>query len=371
MAWRALLEGDRARRARALIRGAAEAISSWDGPLPFHLYGGHAGLALMHAELARAGEEGEPGTQVVRRLELALGGLEAGGPPPAGLFGGLAGVALALRHGGLGEEALLAQLELALAASLEAERWSGGFDLFDGLVGIGVYFAAAPDSPRAERALERVIALLEGMALPVDGGAAWPLPAEHSEGEPFRRGAAHGQAGALSLLARVDSPRAQALYARAAPWLEAHRDERCERAGWCSGELGVAGALLCARDAERALGLALGKEAALRPFGKLGLTDLALCHGLSGVAHLANRLWQATAEPAFEALARQGFDTLLGSLDPGTPASRWRVWQTQAGWSAGPGLLEGLAGVALALHSASSALEPRWDFPFLLGARVG
>jgi hypothetical protein len=157
------------------------------------------------------------------------------------------------------------------------------------------------------------------------------------------------------------------------------------RSAWCYGDPGVAMALLlAARDvgdlawATAATGLAL--RAAARPAGQAGVTDAGLCHGSAGLAHLFNRLYQLTAEQALADAARLWVERTLelcsasapGESAPGADAPRTaapgaaapgRVPLAVAAQPAygGSGLLEGAAGVALALAAAATTAEPVWD----------
>jgi hypothetical protein len=121
------------------------------------------------------------------------------------------------------------------------------------------------------------------------------------------------------------------------------------RSAWCYGDPGVAVALLlAARDvgepAWEAVATALAMGAANRPPDQSGVVDAGLCHGSAGLAHLFNRMYQMTSEPVLADAARFWVERTLEE-----PACK------------GPGLLEGAAGVALALEAASTTAEPVWD----------
>jgi lantibiotic biosynthesis protein len=208
---------------------------------------------------------------------------------------------------------------------------------------------------------------------------------------------AHGIAGVIPFLARVHrlglaQETVRPLLDGAVRWLLAHMIDTASgptvpyfvadgaepgpaRSAWCYGDPGVAAALLlAARDvgepawAAAATGLAV--RATARPPDQTGVVDAGLCHGSAGLAHLFNRMYQMTAEPALAdaalfwvertlqlcSAAAHGQDTTL--TDDARPA--WK----------GPGLLEGAAGVALAMEAASTTVEPVWD-QMLLVSTVG
>jgi hypothetical protein len=134
----------------------------------------------------------------------------------------------------------------------------------------------------------------------------------------------------------------------------------------------AAALLLAARDAGEpawaAAATGLAVRAAARPPDQTGVVDAGLCHGSAGLAHLFSRMYQMTAEPALADAARfwvvRTFE-LCSAMAPGrgvplTGAAR-PAWK-------GPGLLEGAAGVALALEAAGTTVEPFWDQMLLVSA---
>ncbi|MET8863866.1 lanthionine synthetase C family protein [Nonomuraea sp. NPDC004580] len=154
---------------------------------------------------------------------------------------------------------------------------------------------------------------------------------------------------------------------------------------YCYGAPGITSALL---DAAEALGDASvravaveGFEAALRLLEARPRTlGPGLCHGVGGVLLIcrafAVRTGSAAARAALECLVER----LLGGCDPGHPlivrdykpqvtgepgsplaASRGGAWIDQ------PGLLEGAAGVALALLSVTEPVPPRWADALMAG----
>jgi lantibiotic modifying enzyme len=99
-----------------------------------------------------------------------------------------------------------------------------------------------------------------------------------------------------------------------------------------------------------ATGLAL--RAAARPPDQAGVSDPGLCHGSAGLAHLFNRMYQVTAEPALAEAARFWGERTLELCATAAPDH--------------PGLLEGTAGIALALEALGTTAEPVWDQMLLI-----
>jgi hypothetical protein len=102
--------------------------------------------------------------------------------------------------------------------------------------------------------------------------------------------------------------------------------------------------------------------------------DAGLCHGAFGVAHLFNRIFQATGEERFAQAARLWIGEGLALRRRGLGVAGFSVWDvtTPGGptWTAESGFLTGAAGIGLALLAAASEVEPAWD-RLLLGENRG
>jgi hypothetical protein len=99
--------------------------------------------------------------------------------------------------------------------------------------------------------------------------------------------------------------------------------------------------------------------------------DASVCHGAAGLAHLYNRMYQATGEPVLRRAAVHWLGRTLefyataagagGSWVQGTTDPRVGPWT-------GLDIVSGAAGVALVLLAAATDLEPSWDRMFLMSA---
>jgi hypothetical protein len=405
--WRPLLSGELAGQARQVAGRLAAGLGRPGAAAPGHaaLSGGSAGLAVCHAVLARLDSDPQAAAQAFACLDDAAGWL-ASGHVPASLYAGFTGVAWAAEV----VDALLAAgtgdrnegIDAALAAILQ--RPLAGpvpYDLINGLTGLGVYALARWPRRAGAECLAAVIGQLGRQARRDSDGVYWRTPPALLLGPQRQRhpgggvdlGVAHGVAGVLPLLARAQAlgvarELAGPLLGGAVRWLLAHLAETESgqtvpgflaagtepgpaRSAWCYGDPGVAMALLlAARDAgeagwaEIATGLAV--RAAARPPEQTGVVDAGLCHGTAGLAHLFNRMHQLTGEAALARAAEQWIQRTL-SLCAAAEAGTAEPGPAQPPWN-GPGLLEGAAGVLLALLAASTAMEPVWDQMLLVSA---
>jgi hypothetical protein len=356
-------------------------------------------VALLHIERARTG---------IGRWETAHAWLAAATRTPvtaslgSGLYSRAPAVAFVLHAAGRPEYApALSTLDIHIAALTRRRveqahaRMDRGelpavreYDLISGLTGIGCYLLHRDPGGTAVRDVLCYLVRLTG-PLHVDGEnvPGWwtghgptDQPSPEFPGGHGNLGMAHGITGPLALLAQamrrgvVVSGHTEAIN-RICAWTDRWRHgestrtwwpswiTRAElsagrsaqrgpsRPSWCYGTPGVARAQQMAgqaigdverhRTAEAAL---LGCLTDQRQLSLL--TDTSLCHGWAGLLHT---VWRAAA------------DATTGDLTARLPDLRNRLCMAIPG--PGAGLLDGAAGVALALTSAGTDAPPvsEWD----------
>jgi class I lanthipeptide synthase len=369
---------------------------------------GGAGLALFFAALAEANPCSPAGETALRWLDRAIDEASTG-PFHPGFYEGSVGISWVLS---LLEGTLLrpddepSDVDVALAGLLEADGpWPLGHDLIRGLVGAGVYALGRLSQAGGPGLLAAVVKRLAGSAEAQRDGLTWwtaPDPtttvrtARYPHGH-YDLGLAHGQAGVVAVLAAAaaaGTTGALSLLHPALAWLRAQRlpvdagagfypaivgpgeEPAGGRLAWCYGDPSVAVALLAAGHATGDPGLvAEAVEVALsfqHRTAPTGLMDAGLCHGRSGLAHLFNRLAQATGDRRLFGAARSFLDATLEHRRPGTAVAGFPAYLPSAVTGGDPafvpraGLLEGAAGVALALLATATPIEPAWDGALLL-----
>ncbi len=322
----------------------------------------------------------------------------------AGLFGGAARIAFSVGHLSAGDDADLAYEMIERSLLRFVAEPTESYDLISGLVGIAVpvlqRIADGKPSASSEPLARGILDQLERLAHPMSTGLAWHtppalLPPWQRELAPdgyINLGLAHGIPGIVAILARylaagVDAGRTRVLLdgavaylrsvaqpragARYVAWLPPPRTSAPVRVAWCYGDLGVAVAMMSAatatgREDWRTEALALARGMAERSFESSLVGDAGLCHGAAGVAHLFNRLAQATGDTVLAAAADTWFGhTLAMRKDHETHEiggfPRATYGEGAVGFAPAADLLNGAAGVALALHAAISPIEPAWD----------
>ena len=397
-AWRSLLDGESRDRALEIIDAITRATSTIEPPTnvaSISLVGGLTGVGVFHHHVGHP----SPALEVVSDAisEIPLNG---------SLWRGFTGVAWLVEHAAqsAAEDATddaNEAIDEALLEFLAGE--SPGFDLLDGLTGIGVYALERLPRPGAVTMLEMVVAKLRASVVSRDGGLTWfvrpemlppQIRALHPKGM-VQLGVAHGINGVIGFLghtcrAGVAFDAARALLLDVVPWMlaqalpepspsrfpfqiEEGEPSRPAHAAWCMGDPGIAITLLAAargidEPSWEAAAIEIACKAARRSVEDAGVRDAGLCHGAAGLGHLFNRMHQATHNETLGIAARVWLERTIAMRQPTRAVAGFPVHDPDHGdpWVADPGLLYGAAGVGLALAAAVSEIEPTWDRLFLM-----
>ncbi|MEU3756878.1 lanthionine synthetase C family protein [Streptomyces olivoreticuli] len=400
--WTAVLRGATADAAL----GLATALAGRPRPVPRRvrpdLAAGGPGLALAYHQLDRCLPGRGWGAMADGYLAAAVRGAERKGPAFPGLHGGLGGIAFAARSLAppgadplpVTHDAVLSSTSLRIKALGDTPHGVPvrTFDLISGLTGTGAYLLCRHHEPASRAALHAVLAGLVALSGERDGTPHCWTPAEHIDDPATRTlfpsgvlnlGMAHGISGPLALLstaasAGVTVPGQREAVERLAARLVSGRtddewgphwpgrvgpDGRPAAEGrapatWCYGGPGIARALWLAGTALQDAWLcdlavralrAVHRRLAARPDteGAVGL-----CHGTAGLLHITARFVRDTEDAELRRAAAGPAGLLLGCRAV-LPA-------------AGPGFLDGAAGVVLALLAAATDAEPVWDRALLL-----
>jgi hypothetical protein len=396
--------------AALLLERCTEALATM--PLAPDLYGGFSGVAwtaehLYGPRFAAAAEEGwsvaapaptSPGTETPRTPET---------PQTPEIPEDDA-------------EDPLAEIDAALLRYLDRSPWTADYDLIRGLAGYGVYALERLPRPSAVACLTKIVDRLAETAEHGPQGTTWHtapelLPDWQRAIFPrgyYNLGVAHGVPAVVTMLCAVAAAagrmgaagdpaaadlaeRARSLGEGSLRWLLAQQlppgnasrfgatfspenPPQRSRLAWCYGDPGIAAALLVTARARgdaalEQLAIELALEAGNRPAETAGVRDAGLCHGSAGLAHLFNRMYQETGEPRLAAVSRRWFERALDFRQPGQGLAGYRAFQVAddavtESWRAEPGLLEGVAGIGLALLGGLGEFEPSWDRILMLSA---
>ncbi len=370
------------------------------GCLSPHLAAGTAGLALFFAYLHAADGSDTAADRVIEMLDLS-GSALARGPMLPALYSGFTGVGWVVTHltrelfEGDGDLAL--EVDEALRELLSDITEPPPFELVTGLAGFGSYLVERLPHRGAAELLVRVVDIFDASR---DATGTWftnPdwLPGWQRDLTPqgyHNAGVAHGIPGVIGFLASAQragfsDPRLPRLAGDAVQWLLGQKggwstsifpahippgaEPRPTRTAWCYGDLGVATVLLSAGRAFahpewEAEAIAIARIAARRTVEETRASDVCLCHGTAGIAHLFNRIYQATGEIELRRAALAWYRNTLNMRRPGQGMAGFLTWvetglPDEGAWKSEAGFLCGIAGVGLALLAAVSDVEPAWD----------
>jgi len=395
-AWAPILTGEAKAEALSAVDDIAVALQS-SVTDQSSLSGGNAGIALFFGFLSEVREQAKEETLDIacRFLRLAFDTTRDSVTSPS-LYGGFTGIGWAaerFRPLVSFDEDVNSDVDAALGRYLAERQPRCGYELLNGLVGFGVYAIER----RNRTLVEAVIRRLREMAEITDDGVTWFTPPQHYPEAVRQRlphgyynlGVAHGVPAAITFLAWAcafdfGADTARMLLDGAVRWLLSKRitgkggcfpsmlspdiEEAAphSRLSWCYGDLGISltllGAARCVGDSSwEAEALGIARHATRIPAVIGGTLDAGICHGAGGNAHLFNRLYQATREPVFLDAALRWFKLTLSLRRPETGIGGFQAWRPEEGWQSRPGLLDGSAGIGLALLAGLGGVIPDWD----------
>jgi lantibiotic modifying enzyme len=369
---------------------------------------GAAGFGVFLAYAHATGIVPDARQSALEYLQIAINKV-AHEPMGPSLYSGFTGIAWAAEHisGLLGEPSgdLNSDVDRAVEAYVSNCPWTNDFDLINGLVGFGVYSLERPRSASAAVALQRIVERFYELAEHSADGVCWftspdLFPEEQRAKFPegyYNLGLAHGVPGIIALLAKtlamgIAREKASWLLERAIPWLLKQRlpagSNSCFptflvrhqvpadcRLAWCYGDAGLAAALLLAARATAMRpwedeAVAILKRAAVRPPETSGIKDACFCHGSAGLAHIFNRVFQATRDQLFADAARYWIDRTLHYRQPGKGSAgysmRTAMPDGRVEQQGTLNILDGIAGIGLTLLAATTGIPPDWDRIFLV-----
>jgi lantibiotic modifying enzyme len=345
---------------------------------------GHAGLAMFFAGLLQAREEPRFKQALHAYMKAAA---HTGGPLVGGVFTGVAGLLAACgfavptepRYSGLLQKCsnTLDPFQGGLYAELLQARTYSDYDLISGAAGTALAFASVGLTERARSACDYLVWLLQD-------STRWscPHPLRPGSASVHDLGMAHGLAGMVAALA-IAAP-SEERYEKAIiiglDFLVANRTldghgwpgsvsagaspPRKSRDAWCYGIPGCATALyLGARRVGRPEYEQFAIEA-LRslsrvPYKEWQLEDHALCHGAAGNALVFFAVGTATRDAELADFALSLLDQVIDSWQPDA-AFGYQAMTHNEGSVDAPGLLDGAAGIGLALLTLSGLCDSTW-----------
>jgi len=415
--WTPVLHGDLSDRAWTAVDDIADCIFSGDYP-EVNVHGRrHRGYEnpLLYAYLSLGKHNSLWADRAVERLNSEIERAPLLGQQ-FGLFGGLCGLAWVVEHVSdlLGEDAAegppdtdpVADVDLAVLQTLKRAPWSGPYDLVSGLVGFGAYFLERLPRQSAISGIAEIIDRIEAQSQVTEEGITWHsspelLPDWQRKVCPqgyFNMGVAHGIPGILYFLNEVArrelDQRAWGLLDNGMNWFMRRRrpegslswfsgwvaegQNSDSRLTWCYGDLGILSifiqiSLTWDNPKWKDFAARLLDHCLAWPPHLAGVNDAPLCHGSVGIAHCFNRIYHTVGDERCRDTAVSWFERTLAMREPGAGVGGYKAYTRPdldgpVVWESSAAFLDGSMGIALALLSGLTPLEPQWDRMLLLSA---
>jgi lantibiotic modifying enzyme len=272
---------------------------------------------------------------------------------------------------------------------------ASNFDYLHGAMGFCLYLLSNP-SPDLVSVLKQFVQLLKEKGIAEKDTIKWPHQLSNDPSRTtFGISLSHGLSSTLILLTKIlktdpGNLLVSDLLKKAAAYLLSQKNDpsqnllsvypsfgetdtnfRESRLAWCYGDLGISVALyetgLSLNDQhlmEEAIHTMV-QASKRRDLKANSVADAGLCHGTAGVAHIFNRFYQQTKINIFKEAAVYWFEKTM-DITPLTDGNEKYPSKSEHDWMSDSGFLEGTAGVGLALISAVSDVEPKWDAALLL-----
>ncbi|MDQ1352211.1 MAG: lantibiotic biosynthesis protein [Acidobacteriota bacterium] len=373
------------------------------------LLGGKIGIALFFFYYGRlTGEEKyfDLGFELVSSVVEKLDGFHFNT-----FAKGQAGVGWALEHLSQNEfmdietNDMFADLDIFLYNKMEAELQQGNYDPFHGAIGYGTYFLSRLEEVKTNERLAGLVDGLEKLARKQEDAAPGALTWETivNPGHPEQKfsgvntGLIHGVSGIMAVLAKIYS---QGIYKQKVlellngavgyllkQSLDKNIFSSCfpiwikEGTPTVSGGYTLSYGDICISLALWQAAIAAGnnewKEKAIdtmlysvtRTGVNKYINDGSLTIGTSGIAHVYGRMYNYTGMDVFKKAAQQWWDETLKMAKHPDGFAGFKAWRGVRVNRRDKelGIVEGIAGIGLALISAISPIEPAWDRCFLIG----
>lgn len=295
---------------------------------------------------------------------------------------------------------LLEDFDTYLSAVLKALMLSNETDFLHGATGIAYYFfSRSKDNPKANDVLQMYVDMLSKL-VETEGGMTKLATKDFKTKETiYNISLSHGMSAVVSVLARIytiEALRTERLknmiegfvnyilaqeidkgkYGSYFPYtsIESSKEMFGSRMAWCYGDLGVCSALyqvgkiMDRQDwVDKALEVLLYAANNRRDLPSNLVMDACLCHGTAGIGQIFYRMWWNTRLPEFKSAADYWFNETLKMAKFEDGLAGYKSWMgPEKGYESEYGLLEGIAGIGLALTTYTYELEPRWDKCLLL-----
>jgi len=292
-------------------------------------------------------------------------------------------------------------LDEALYPIMLNEMKNGNYDYLHNAGGVALYFLKRKPNPTLATYLAQFVDLLEENAEFENDTVKWKsdiLRGNKHTGTVYNISMSHGISSLIVLLSKINNldinkaKTEKLLRASINFLLSAQFDVSKElsyfpnivsldgekgnhsRLAWCYGDLGIASALWSAskslnnKNLEKESIKILLHASKRRELSTNMVHDAGLCHGTAGIAHIFNRMYINTKIEDFRQTSDYWFNETLKMARFEDGLAGYKAWHPDLPekWTNELELLEGVAGIGLAIISRLSETDLHWDECLLL-----
>ena len=274
------------------------------------------------------------------------------------------------------------------------------YDFLHGAIGVGFYFLYRFDHKDVFGYLDELLTELEKSAITCEHGAVKWISVVNSEtGEKgYNISLSHGMSSIAAFLIRLyrldfEIERTGNLLNRVVTYIlnqmsnndvcfsyfpslskESNNGYYHSRLGWCYGDLGIApivwqaGIALKNKEWENTALKVLFHTTNRRDLQENSIRDAGLCHGSAGVAHIFWNLFLNTGIQKFQETTNYWLEMTLQMAKHNDGLAGFKAWRKEeaGGPEKADSLIEGIAGIGIALLSYFKSDEISWDKCFML-----
>lgn len=354
------------------------------------LMGGLAGTALLEFNLFESTKSDEYFNNAYESIDLIVDNIN--NVNSYTLAGGLSGIGWLFENIrknsflDIDTNEILAEIDPVIIDSIFNDLKLGNYDFFHGAIGGAVYLLSKHPSPKIDALLSNILLELDRSKVVDEKGIYWinylksqrdgitVIDFGFSHGLPsilmmlilfFERGINRqlciGLIGELTrfILSEKLDYKIHDSYFPMIKQVYGQKENYGSRLAWCYGDLGVAYALRRANDILNDPVLKVEVEDILiyasgrRDLKKANIEDAYLCHGISGVSILFERLFGLTKLPQLADASAFWLEKLKNRDQSNVPTSKAKI-------SSNEGFLEGDTGIALTLLDSLYKLQTGW-----------
>jgi lantibiotic biosynthesis protein len=303
------------------------------------------------------------------------------------------------------DNSILSEIDLHLLKCMNDDLSCKYYDFLHGALGYGYYFLYHKYSPNRNEVLYNLVANLNEIAVVEDTCVKWcDFLYERNEHKQrrnmrivdknkFNLGLSHGIPSITAFLAKllkenihadltrfllegsinfllnaqIKNPKIS-LYPYGISKTDVTQNNSAPRLGWCYGDQGIAttlylaGKSLCSSELIREANRIMEFATKRKDLQVNSINDCGLCHGSSGVAHMFTRFYWETQNSLYKAASDYWIEQSLKMAIHKDGVAGYKRWSGKdQGYIIDYGLLEGVAGIGLALLSSMSAEPLPWD----------